>query len=505
MYENYKPKMVLEQKAHTTLFGNGTGSKWSKKDESIDFYALNTRNQNHSTPRSNISNINIKKHIDFSNIEGAEFAKHNIFTRLVDVFREETSVIQQMDMDFPDYKAIEAKREEGNCRVSPVGSYSVDFDLLSKLFNKQEKEIKKAEKFTTFKKTQTENFLNKKTQNNYNSRIDAINMFFNKHITAQVTQNKTISMCQDQDGSRFIQNMMDNMSEKEIYLFFNEIEENALDLATNLFGNYVIQKVIPLLCQEQIVQLTHKFQKTIHTLSTHVYGCRVIQKLIDYIDEIDFIIDELQEHVLELIASPNGNHVVQKCIDRAQSSSWSTQFIRKITVEFEKDCINLAQQRYGCRVLQRLFELNAVLDVQHLLNLIVDNLDKLINDRYGNYVIQHLIQSDFDQRNDIFNYIISNAVELSKFKFSSNVIEKCVCNANKKQLEMFLKTFSAVQKDGKPSLFHMCTDMYANYVVQKFYDTVDKELKEKMKVLLGRYLKDIKVIPFTKHILSKLN
>ncbi|EED42922.1 maternal pumilio protein [Enterocytozoon bieneusi H348] len=51
----------------------------------------------------------------------------------------------------------------------------------------------------------------------------------------------------------------------------------------------------------------------------------------------------------------------------------------------------------------------------------------------------------------------------------------------------------------------MCTDMYANYVVQKFFDTVDDDLKMKMKAIIGKYLKDIKAIPFTKHILNKFD
>ena len=259
-----------------------------------------------------------------------------------------------------------------------------------------------------------------------------------------------------------------------------------------------------MLNNEELNILIERFRNNIHVLSTHVYGCRVIQKLIDYIENVDCIIDELQNCILELIASPNGNHVIQKCIDKSQLNK--NGFLKRITVEFEKDCINLAQQRYGCRVLQRLFELSDPSDVQKLLTIISTNVGDLINDRYGNYVIQHLIQSDYlGHKNKIFEYIIKNAVELSKYKFSSNVIEKCVSNATEQQLNEFLVTFSSIQSDGKPALFHMCTDMYANYVVQKFYDTVDFKLKEKMKFIVGRYLKDIKVIPFTKHILNKFD
>lgn len=140
-----------------------------------------------------------------------------------------------------------------------------------------------------------------------------------------------------------------------------------------------------------------------------------------------------------------------------------------------------------------------------MLGIIVDNIQELINDRYGNYVIQHLIQSNYKQKEIIFKYIISNAVELSRYKFSSNVIEKCVVNASKRELEQFLESFAQLTENNKPALFYMCTDMYANYVVQKFFDTVDDDLKMKMKAIIGKYLKDIKAIPFTKHILNKFD
>lgn len=468
-----------------------------------------------------------------------------LFNSLANIFREEASMVQQIDIDFPEYHSTEATKEDCFKRMSPVGTHATNTDLLLKLCSHREKEVKIAEIFSKTVKVSdsflSENIkksvdlkegdddkmniyissnaqsnknketLNKKapvlTSKKFLSDIPAINAYFEKYLTGvqhPTGSNVTVLICQDQEGSRFIQNIIDGFSTKEVSLFFSEIEEHALELSTNLFGNYVIQKIISLLSDSQREKISHKFRKNIYVLSTHVYGCRVIQKLIDHTNEIDFIIEELQDHIIELIASPNGNHVIQKCIDRAHSSKWTSAFINRIIWVFEADCINLAQQRYGCRVLQRLFEINSAEKVAKLLDITVENTGKLINDRYGNYVIQHLIQTDFNHKEVIFSYIIENAVELSKFKFSSNVIEKCICKASKKQLTQFLSTFSQLQ-EGKPALFYMCTDMYANYVVQKFYDTVDEELKEKMKVMVGKFLKDIKVIPFTKHILSKLS
>ncbi|KAI5169695.1 pumilio RNA-binding family [Pancytospora epiphaga] len=307
-----------------------------------------------------------------------------------------------------------------------------------------------------------------------------------------------VSVCKDQDGSRFIQNKLEAWRPDQISFFFLQICDSALDLSTNLFGNYVIQKIIPYLREDEAFKLIVQFFGQIVELSLHVYGCRVIQKLIDNLDDIKFIISELESHILELIASPNGNHVIQKCIDKNIEKTFLLR-------EFENSSIELAQQRYGCRVLQRLFEVCEERETWNIYIKILDNIEVLINDKYGNYVIQHLIQTENKKRSVIFSYIIENSFELSKYKFSSNVIEKCVNNSTKSQLEAFLTKFLE-QDDGKrPNLFYMCVDMYANYVVQRFFDISDSEIKARAKAVIKPYLKEMKAIPFTKHILTRLS
>lgn len=85
----------------------------------------------------------------------------------------------------------------------------------------------------------------------------------------------------------------------------------------------------------------------------------------------------------------------------------------------------------------------------------------------------------------------------------SNVVEKCVNNASNEQLEALLTEFSKII-DNKPCLYHMCIDMYANYVVQRFFDVADNELKTKAKNMIKPNIKEMKSIPFTKHILARI-
>lgn len=48
----------------------------------------------------------------------------------------------------------------------------------------------------------------------------------------------------DQYGSRFIQQKLETATTEEKNMVYQEIMPQALDLMTDVFGNYVVQKVI---------------------------------------------------------------------------------------------------------------------------------------------------------------------------------------------------------------------------------------------------------------------
>lgn len=58
---------------------------------------------------------------------------------------------------------------------------------------------------------------------------------------------------------------------------------------------------------------------------------------------------------------------------------------------------------------------------------ILKNIDKLINDEYGNFIIQQILKLKNDAyTKSIFDYICENLGQSSKQKYSSNVVDKCI-------------------------------------------------------------------------------
>ena len=99
-------------------------------------------------------------------------------------------------------------------------------------------------------------------------------------------------------GSRFIQQKLERASLREKQLVFNEgmccfcvynqfgflVIENAPQLMTDVFGNYVIQKFFEFGTPEQKRHLISKIKGNVLSLALQMYGCRVIQKALEAID-----------------------------------------------------------------------------------------------------------------------------------------------------------------------------------------------------------------------------
>jgi pumilio RNA-binding family len=87
---------------------------------------------------------------------------------------------------------------------------------------------------------------------------------------------------------------------------------------------------------------------------------------------------------------------------------------------------SLSCHPYGCRVLQRILEHTAEPQKTRALNEINNCHRLLLDDQYGNYVIQHVLQFGRNlDRESILQLIYENGLLiLSRQKFASNVVEK---------------------------------------------------------------------------------
>jgi len=104
-------------------------------------------------------------------------------------------------------------------------------------------------------------------------------------------------------------------------------------------------------------------------------------------------------------------------------------------------------------------------------------MTSLIEDPYGNYLVQNVIKLNDRQKNEyIFNEIAKDFIRLSQLKFSSNVIEKCLdsCLSDGKE-PMMEKIFKGTIKNDDYQILNELSVLginknlktRVNYIVQK--------------------------------------
>jgi len=106
--------------------------------------------------------------------------------------------------------------------------------------------------------------------------------------------------------------------------------------------------------------------------------------------------------------------------------------------------IAIGKHKHGCCVMQRCLEKGTWNQKISLADFIVQEMDSLIEDPYGNYLVQNVIKLDDRTKNEaIFKEIAKDFIRLSQLKFSSNVIEKCLdsclSDGPKPQIEKIFK------------------------------------------------------------------
>mmetsp|Transcript_13419 Transcript_13419/g.24276 ORF Transcript_13419/g.24276 Transcript_13419/m.24276 type:complete len:253 (+) Transcript_13419:82-840(+) len=246
-------------------------------------------------------------------------------------------------------------------------------------------------------------------------------------------------------------------------------------------------------------------------------------------DDLPRLLLEFHHNVLSCIQDQNGNHVIQKCVevtskkskaaleagDEAKAEFFNEQ-IDFIIDDVLSNTASLSCHPYGCRVLQRILEHCVEPKKTRTLDEIKKCHRQLLDDQYGNYVIQHVLQygrhSDRDSLLDIVTE--GGILSLSKQKFASNVVEKLLKYGNAVQRNAIVRellkkvdehTGAPMETGGTSVVLLMVRDAYANYVVQTALDVVPEgEEKRLLMEELTSHSAQLRNYTFAKHIVTKL-
>ena len=301
-----------------------------------------------------------------------------------------------------------------------------------------------------------------------------------------------VEISTDQHGSRLIQEKLDRSTAQDRDLVFQELFPEARRLMTDVFGNYVIQKLFEYGSAEQVHALGEQLRTHVLSLSLGTYGCRVVQKAFEHVDEEQKVAlgCELEPYVLECVRDQNANHVIQKMLEQLPAAH-----LGFIPAAFRGHVPALASHCYSCRVLQRIFAYCSEEQRRPLLDEMHQDVLRLMQDQYGNYVVQWVLQHGApDDRAAVVAKTKTRLLRLARHKFASNVVEQVIEVASpadrRALLDELLAPLDPAESNAGPTLLTgpeptcaamvMMQDQYANYVLQRFLQVVQGEDRERL-------------------------
>lgn len=267
-------------------------------------------------------------------------------------------------------------------------------------------------------------------------------------------------LCKDQHGCRYLQKKLEERSADQVRMIWLETKQHVIELMTDPFGNYLCQKLLEFCDDDERTGLIQNASQDMVRIALNQHGTRALQKMIDCVDtpqQKHLIIEALRFHVVELIQDLNGNHVIQKCLNKLQGHD--AQFIFD---SVGNHCIEVGTHRHGCCVLQRCIDHASGEQKPWLIQRIIDNGRILVQDPFGNYVVQYILDLNVPSFTEALVATFKGCISrLSRQKFSSNVIEKCLRCLTGPYKDMIIDELTGPQE-----MERLLRDSFANYVVQ---------------------------------------
>ncbi|KAF2205397.1 ARM repeat-containing protein [Delitschia confertaspora ATCC 74209] len=323
------------------------------------------------------------------------------------------------------------------------------------------------------------------------------NRFMNYDLKT-MPREEIYSLCKDQHGCRFLQKKLEERNPEYLDIIFSETAPHVVELMTDPFGNYLCQKLLEYTTNDQRDILVRNAAPSLVQIALNQHGTRALQKMIEFIStnqQIAMITQAFAGQVVSLIKDLNGNHVIQKCLNHLKAQD--AQFIFDAV---GANCVAVGTHRHGCCVIQRCIDHASGFQKAELVRQITAHSITLVQDPFGNYVVQYILDLNEPSFTDPLCLGFRDRIgELSKQKFSSNVMEKCIRCAGATTKRIMIEELMDLNE-----LEKLMRDSYGNYVIQTALEFAPPDqcmhLIENMRPILPA----IRQTPYGRRIQSKV-
>ena len=272
-------------------------------------------------------------------------------------------------------------------------------------------------------------------------------------------------------------------------LLFPELINNLSNICCDILGNMLIQTLIDVLSSENLDLFLSSIQEQLFDICLTEHGSRAIQKLLERIHSNPLLMNKLifylnQKDIGILFKSGYGNHLIQKYLVIIKNVEL-TNFIYNYLY---KNFLDIASSKYGVCVIQKSLSEGNIIQRKKIVNLILTNLNAIMKDCYGNFIIQFIFfkfdKNKFDEILPIIEKIEENMVDFCTNKFSSSVIEKSFEKNERKIGERFIKCLFEHHAN---DIIDILLNSYGKYVIKKACNFENKLFRNMIsKTIIGK-------------------
>jgi len=233
-------------------------------------------------------------------------------------------------------------------------------------------------------------------------------------------------------------------------------------------------------------------------LSVTKHGCRVVQKALEVAGGRDrqTLLRELRGRTLDLISSPNGNHVLQKLVEVFPAGS--IMFVSEELAVWGGAAV--ARHKFGCRVLERLLEHWPEDAVGQLVEDVIAQVPALSLHPFGNFVVQHLLEHGSSvQRASVIGALLPALPRLAQHRISSHVVQRAVDSGGPGDRLALVSTLLA----GEGTLVAVACTRCGSFVAEQLLD-LPQELSDGVRHVLLASLPELSESRFGRRVAARL-
>jgi len=315
---------------------------------------------------------------------------------------------------------------------------------------------------------------------------------------------KVYLLARQQSGCRMLQRFLEQPAGTQtandaLRIIWKEAIEHVGPLITDPFGHYLWLRLLDRITPAQRLELLQRLSYDMVGISLNVHGTRVVQKLLEKVksqEEIDAAVSALRGEISTLSKDVYGMHVVLRCL---YHHGIDNSFIINAV---GKRIVSVSMHKHGCCVVQWCLDYGTRSQREGLINQIAKNALELVQDTYGNYVVQQIMDvskwkshEDKAARRKVMQALMGNIAKLAVQKFSSIVVEKCLQEADDD-----IRVAMVEELTDPARLPRLLQDPYANYVIQKVLSVSRSDDFQRLILRIRPHLDSLSATPFGKRI-----